>query len=257
MRRKITPAQRRHMDYLRRNGLKVGRVYELRLLKARRKEVSRILELCKDYSDVSQWANVIDTNLSEGYLYDWYKGLYMDAGLPRAKSQARDLSRGKAEPDEDFWLTELGRYAEQRAGSEITLVSGTFKENLVSIVRNVMSEDSQMGIEKLARQIFNGYKDIELWQARRIAQTETMIGLADAGDIAARSLDIPFRKQWAISGLGNTRETHEQMDGIIVDQDEPFTLPDGDMMQYPHDSSMGASAGEIINCACDCIRLNL
>ena len=245
------------MDYLRRNGLKVGRVYEMRLIKARRKEVKRLLSLCQDYSDASQWANVIDTNLSESYLYDWYKGLYVDAGLPRAKSQARDLSRGKAEPTEDYWLTELGRYAEQRAGSEITLVSGTFKEGLVGIVRKTMAEDPQIGIEKLAKQIFKGYADMELWQARRIAQTETMIGLADAGNIAARSLDIPFRKQWAISGLSNTRETHEAMDGIVVDQDEPFVLPDGDMMQYPHDSSMGASAGEIINCACDCIRLNL
>lgn len=244
------------MDYLRRNGLKVGRAYEVRLLKSRRKEVRRVLDLCTNWSDPAQWAGVIEDNLSEGYLYDWYKGLYIDAGMPRAKSQARDLSRGKAEPTEDYWMQELGRYAEQRAGSEIVLVQGTFKENLVKVLRGTMQAEPEMGIERLARAVFDAYKDIELWQARRIAQTETMIGLADAGDIAARSLDIPFLKQWAISGLGNTRETHEQMDGIIVEQNEPFTLPEGDMMQYPHDGSMGASAGEIINCACDCIRLN-
>ena len=106
------------MDYLRRNGLKVGRIYEARLVKARRKEVRRVLELCQNWSDPSQWAAVIDENLSEGYLYDWYKGLYVDAGLPRAKSQARDLSRGKAAPEDDYWRTELTRYAEQRAGEE-------------------------------------------------------------------------------------------------------------------------------------------
>lgn len=257
MRRKITPAQRRHMDYLRRNGLKVGRVYEARLIKARRAELKRLLSLCRDYHDTMQWAGLIDTYASEDYLADWYKGLYIDAGLPRAKSQARDLSRGKATPTEDYWLDELGRYAEQNAGERIVLVQDTFKESLVKVVRGVMEAEPEIGIEKLAKQIVKGYQSIELWQARRIAQTETMIGLAGAGDIAARSLDIPFQKQWAVSGLTNTRETHLVMDGVIVDQDEPFVLPEGDLMQYPHDSSMGASAGEIINCACDCIRLNI
>lgn len=243
------------MDYLRRNGLKVGRIYETRLLKSRRKEIQRVLNLCKDWSDPSQWAGVIDDYLSEDYLFGWFKGLYRDAGLPRAKSQARDLSRGKAEPTEDYWLNELERYAEQRAGDEVVLVSGTLKENLVGVVRKTMTDNPEMGIEKLAKEIFKGYKDIELWQARRIAQTETMIGLADAGDIAARTLDIRFNKQWCTSGMSNTRETHLMMDGEVVDQDEPFVLPDGDLMMYPHDGSLGASAGEIINCACDVIRI--
>jgi hypothetical protein len=117
-----------------------------------------------------------------------------------------------------------------------------------------MQEDTQESIEKLARRIYAGYKDLELWQARRIAQTETMIGLADAGNIAAQSLDVRFDKQWVISGLGNTRDTHAVMDGVVVGQDEPFELEDC-MMMYPHDGSMGAPAGEIINCACDVLRL--
>lgn len=254
MRKKITPAQRRHMDYLRRKGLKVGHAYEARLIKARRKEVGRVLNLCKDFGP-GVWEDVIQNNLSEGYLYDWYRGLYLDAGLPRCKSTARDLSRGKATPEEDYWLQELTRYAENRAGSEIVLVSDTLKDSLVNIVRTSMQAHPEAGIERLARIIAKGYKDIEVWQARRIAQTETMIGMADAGALAASTLDVKFDKQWAISGLGNTRETHEAMDGIIVGENEPFILPEGDQMMYPHDGSMGASAGEIINCACDCIRI--
>ena len=133
------------------------------------------------------------------------------------------------------------------------LVSGTFKDQLVGVTRKVMSEADGMGIEKVARLIFEGYQDIELWQARRIAQTETMISLADAGDLAAKTLDLRYSKQWCTSGLGNTRDTHLAMDGITVEDWEPFELADC-MMMYPHDSTMGAPAGEIINCACDCIR---
>jgi hypothetical protein len=164
------------------------------------------------------------------------------------------MSLGKAAPDEGYWEQELMGYAQNRAGQEIVLVQGTLKEQLVGITRKAMESNTQMPIEKLAREIYKGYKGIELWQARRIAQTETMIGLADAGEIAARSLDVRYDKQWVISGLGNTRETHEAMDGVVVDMDEPFQLPDCQMM-YPHDGSLGAPAGEIINCACDILHI--
>ena len=241
------------MDYLRRKGLKVGHLYESRLLKLRRKEVGRVLDLCKEHGDITLWGDVIQSNLDESYLYDWYKGLYVDAGLPRAKSTARDLSLGKTAPEERYWETELMRYAGEQAGEKIVIVQNTLKDELLSVVRTYMQLDSQMPIEKLARKILHDYTGIALWQARRIAQTETMIGLAEAGNIAARSLDVGFTKQWATSGLMNTRDSHLAMDGVIVDMDEPFDLVDCQMM-YPHDSSLGAPAGEIINCACDVLR---
>ena len=250
--KRITPAERRHMDYLRKKGLQVGRIYEGKLIKARRGEVRRLLNLCRD-SNPSQWEMIIEAQLREDYLFDWYKGLYVSAGVPRAKSTARDLNKSKAAFEDGIWESELARYAEQQAGEKIVIVSGTLKEQLVGITRKVLEEADGAGIEKIARQIFSNYQGIELWQARRIAQTETMIGLADAGNIAAQTLDIRFSKQWCTSGLGNTRDTHLAMDGVIVEDWEPFELPDCHMM-YPHDSSMGAPAGEIINCACDCIR---
>ena len=253
-RKHISRSQRRHFDYLRIEGLKVGRIYENRLIKLRSKEVLRVLEQCKAYGSADHWAEVIDLHLDESYLYDWYKGLYVKAGLPKAKSVARDMSLGKAAPDEGYWEQELMDYAQDRAGQEVVLIQGTMKEQLVGITRSLMESNTQMPIEKLAREIYKGYKGIELWQARRIAQTETMIGLADAGEIAARSLGIRYDKQWVISGLGNTREPHEAMDGVVVDMDEPFQLPDCQMM-YPHDGSLGAPAGEIINCACDILHI--
>lgn len=254
MRKKITPSQRRHADYLRKKGLKVGLAYETRLRKLRLKEVKRVLGLCKEVSNVNNWEDIFAFQLDESYLHGWFEGLYVDAGLPQAKSTARDLSLGKAEPTEGYWRDELINHAQNRAGEEIVLLQGTQRDNLISIVRKTLTESPEMGVEGLARKILKGYADIELWQARRIAQTETMIGLADAGDIAARTLDVQFKKQWIISGLGNTRDTHAIMDGVIVGMDEPFELEDC-MMMYPHDGSMGASAGEIINCACSVLRL--
>lgn len=251
--RRITQAEREHMNYLRKKGLAVGRVFENRLLKARRAEVKRVLLKCRDWGDPEQWPTVIDAMLDEsGYYYDWMKGLYINAGLPRAKSITRDLSRSKAEEPSGMWEAELAEYAQQRAGENIVIVEGSLKDELVKILRNRMDVDDVVSVEKLTQQVFSDYGKVAEWMVRRIAQTETMIGLAEAGAIAADTLDIGFTKQWVTSGI-RTRETHAVLDGYEVDENDLFTVGDS-MMRWPHDTALGASAGEIINCACDVIR---
>jgi hypothetical protein len=254
--RRISPAERRHQDYLRRKGLKIGHVYETRLLKARAKEVRRVLGICATYANPNAWPGIIDDNLNENdYLTKWWAGLYHDVGLPMCKSTARDLNQEKAaEDDADaLWLGSLKDYAVNRAGSNIVIVSGTLRESLIDILRSEMEAETGLGIEKLTKRIYARYQVLAKWQVRRIAQTESMVAMADAAAVAADTLDIGFTKQWSISGLGNTRDTHEVMDGVEVDQYEPFVLQGGELM-YPHDGSLGADASEIINCACTCIR---
>jgi hypothetical protein len=252
--RRITTAERNHINYLRRKGLQVGHVYEQKLLKARREEVRRVLKMCRDYSDPSMWPEVIDSMLDEsGYFYDWMKGLYLNAGLPRAKSITRDLSRSKAEDPSGMWEQELVRYATGRAGENIVSVSGSLKDELNKILQqHLLDTDGVIGVERLTQEVFRDYGKIAEWMVRRIAQTETMIGMAEAGAIAADSLDVGFTKQWCIAGI-RTRESHLVLDGVEIDQDDLFNVGTS-MMRWPHDSSFGADAGEIINCACDVIR---
>ena len=254
MRRKITAAERRQRDAMRVASLRRTSVWEKRLERDRRKELKRVLEIAEDYQP-DALADVIRENIDEsGYLPGWWQGLWSDVGLPYAEDVAKRLREEKAVPETDVWLSMLRRYATTRAGNEIVIVSGTWKDGLVKIVRGVMESDLGQGIEKITKRVYEGHlATLEKWQCRRIAQTEAMIGMADAGNLAAKTLDISFTKQWVISGLGNTRASHELMDGLIVDQDEPFSLPGG-MMMYPHDTSMGADASEIINCACDVLR---
>lgn len=253
--RRISQAERRHMDYLRKKGLAVGKVYEGKLLKARRSEVKRVLLMCRDFNDPERWEDVIRLHLDEsGYYYDWMRGLYLNAGLPRAKSITRDLSKSKAEDPSGMWEAELSEYARERAGSNIVSVTGSLKDELVKILRHRMDVEDVVGVEKLTQQVFKDYGKVAEWMVRRIAQTETMIGLSQAGAIAADTLDIGFTKQWS-AVLIRTRESHLQMDGTEVDQDELFYVGEEQApMRWPHDDAFGAPAGEIINCACDVIR---
>lgn len=252
---KITPAERRRHDTLRRRGLRTADAYGGRLAASRRKELRRVLKLALDLDTPDRVIDLLEEQLTEtGYLPAWWTGLWTEAGLPMAKTTAADLRQAKAAAEEDVWLSTLRRYAQQRAGNEIRVVTGTWKDSLVSLTRAHLEADLGIGIEKLTKLIYNDYvAKLEKWQVRRIAQTEAMIGMADASNLAARTLDVPFVKQWCISGLGNTRASHEAVDGVTVDQDEPFVL-EGGMLLYPHDTSLGADASEIINCACDCIR---
>ncbi len=252
--RSISAAERRHQDYLRRKGLKTGHVYESRLLRLRAKEVRRVLGICAQYDNPAGWPGLIESHLDEtGYLPKWFEGLYQETGMPMCRSTANDLNKAKAAADEPLWMDALREYASNRAGSNIVIVSGTLRETLIDILRTQMEDEVNVGIEKLTKRIYARYQELAKWQVRRIAQTESMIAMADAAGIAANTLDVKFTKQWCISGLGNTRDTHELMDGVEVDQHEPFMLPGGNLL-YPHDTSMGADAAEIINCACSCIR---
>ena len=252
---KITPAERRRQDYLRRRGLRTASVYESRLASSRRKELRRVLGLALDLTDPEDIPALLEEQISEtSYLPAWWTGLWTEAGLPMAKTTAQTLRQAKAAAEDDIWLATLRGYAQQRAANEIRVVTGTWKDSLVRIVRDNLEADLGLGIEKLTKRIYADYVSrLEKWQVRRIAQTEAMIGMADASDLAAKTIEVPFTKQWCVSGLDNTRESHLVMDGVTVDQDEPFLLAGG-LLLYPHDTSLGADASEIINCACDCIR---
>lgn len=253
--KRITAAERKRQDNLRRGVLRVAAVYEGRLERYRRAELRRVLRMAADYTDPIALVPLLEGQLDEtAYLGKWWTGIITDAGLPIARATARDLRQAKAAGETDIWLGSLRNYATARAGSEIVVVTGTWKKTLVALVRQLLAEDLGAGIEKVTKELYRRYlATIEKWQCRRIAQTESMIGMGRAAADAADTLGIPFTKEWCISGLGNTRASHELMDGVVVDEDEPFALPGG-MLMYPHDTSLGADAGEIINCACSCIR---
>lgn len=250
----ISAAERRHQDYLRRKGLKVGAVYEARLLKLRSQEVKRVLALCQDYRPES-WRTVIERELSEPYYEAWLTGLVTSAGVPQAQSVVRDLNKPKAAGSSQ-WVSVLRDYAIRRVGESIVSVTGTFRDTLIGILTDEFLDTMVgEGIEAMTKRIYRSFRELEKWQCRRIAQTETMIALGEAAAAAADTLEVPFTKTWCTSGLSNTRDSHLLLDGVTVDQDEYFTVGESlSRMLYPHDTSSDPAAEEIINCACACIR---
>ena len=57
------------------------------------------------------------------------------------------------------------------------------------------------------------------------------------------------RKVWRTIIDGREREWHEEVNGMTVPIDEPFEV-NGELLMYPLDDSLGASADNIANCRC-------
>jgi hypothetical protein len=93
----------------------------------------------------------------------------------------------------------------------------------------------------------------------RIARTETInaieSGKADAWREGMEKAGIPdefLLKKWVHTGRAAIdRPEHEAMSGQVVRGIETaFVSPDGIMMRYPHDTTLGAGAEHTINCMC-------
>ena len=253
-RRHISASDRKRIAAVRLQGLAVAGVYQGRLARLRRAELRRVLALCKQLDDPEDVPLVLEQEIREDYLMGWWQKLWMTAGPPAARDTAQELRQAKAAAEDNIWLQALRAYATQRAGENIVSVTGTWKTALVNLTRTLLGDDLGIGVEKLTQRIFAGYTGaLQEWQCRRIAQTEALIGMAEAGNLATQQLGVPFTKQWCTSGLPNVRESHQEVEGLEIDEDEPFELPGG-LLMYPHDTHLGADASEIINCACACIR---
>lgn len=57
------------------------------------------------------------------------------------------------------------------------------------------------------------------------------------------------KKKWIDEGDKRERKTHLEVGETILPIDEPFSVGDS-LLQFPKDTSLGASADEIVNCRC-------
>ena len=96
-------------------------------------------------------------------------------------------------------------------------------------------------------------------RAQTIARTEmsSLVQLANYQAVIAKAEDAgvspwAIKKDWIHAGHSiNDRVQHVMMNKeTVVGMSTPFIMPDGTMLQHPHDNSLGAGADHIVNCRC-------
>lgn len=91
-------------------------------------------------------------------------------------------------------------------------------------------------------------------RATLIARTEVLNAGRAGQYYADKQSGMVIGKQWMSAHQPNTRDGHREADGQIRAFDEPFHVMNADgqaeMLMFPGDTSLGASASNIINCRC-------
>jgi hypothetical protein len=64
--------------------------------------------------------------------------------------------------------------------------------------------------------------------------------------------ETPVTKEWVTVGDERVRQAHMLADSQVVTLNQPFSVG-GQLLRWPGDSSLGASAGNIINCRCSSV----
>jgi len=130
-----------------------------------------------------------------------------------------------------------------------------------SSVRKAIKNETPLPRDQINRMIVAMQNRTVAYRGRNISRTETLnalrAGQFEAIRQAAQRSDIDLNevtKGWDATGDGRTRLDHLMMEQTYLQEpipfNEAFIAPDGSAMRYPGDSSLGASASQVVNCRC-------
>jgi hypothetical protein len=130
---------------------------------------------------------------------------------------------------------------------EAALISNVSRKKIAEQIRIGVSKNESA--EQIAQRIRKHYKSIRQGRAATIARTEVHAA-ANYGSLSgAKEADQSLEKIWVDTPDGRTRDAHVGAGGQKRRLNEPFTV-DGEKLMHPGDSSMGASAENLVNCRC-------
>lgn len=140
----------------------------------------------------------------------------------------------------------LSKWAADYGSQEITNINDTTKQFLADAISKAIDSGSTIDeMSKMIDTIFDALtgSGIEGYRAERIARTETMVSV-NTGAFTTYDLEGYSKIEWLATLDDDTRESHAELNGQIVNINEPF---DNGLL-YPCDPS--GDPGEIINCRC-------
>jgi len=168
-------------------------------------------------------------------------------------------TRGRKSLEDDLYYSKFMRslhdYGIRLGKSRIKDITTTTEENIIRVAQQSVTEGLMEGhsVDTVRNMIMSAvndqYTEITAARAQLIAQTEMIAASNQAAMEGTASTELPFRKFWSTSGIGNSRESHmeAEADSIAVGgymENEAFS----NGLQFPGDPSGDAS--EICNCHC-------
>lgn len=156
-----------------------------------------------------------------------------------------------AKSEDEIWMREILNWIETEGADKITGITSTTKKQIKDILSKGTTEG--LSIDEIAREISSKVGGMN--RATLIARTE-IISASNLGSIeGARSTGLPMKKIWLSTQDDRTRgmkpdDIFDHTDVKPVESLDALFIVSGEQLEYPGDSSHGASLGNFINCRC-------
>lgn len=204
------------------------------------------------YVDADLWP--VDA-ISVQPMLEFYEGMYTKVGVSFAKDSFRSLKditgtwehKDRADDLSESWLQRVMQYVFNNVAGRITKVTETTKNEIRDII--AISIDKGYGAERSAQLLREHIRRMGIRRARVIARTEILTASNYGQYLGYKSLEIPLQKTWLTARDERVRRSHNGVNGQQRGLDEAFDV-NGYKMLHPGDSSLGAPAGELIQCRC-------
>lgn len=152
---------------------------------------------------------------------------------------------------ERTWVERFQQHVMSVGGEHITSITETTRK----FVRGIIAQAGEEGwsVQEAATALRKKWSDISEYRAVAISRTEILsasnLGSFTGAQTVASEVGLALDKVWLTSVDGREREWHMLANGQKVDLNEAFIV-NGEQMMTPGDSSLGASADNIVQCRC-------
>lgn len=213
-------------------SMKQAKIYQKQYQDALKKQVNSILDnmQVEEFKTVAEYLNKCYEEGFVGTMFD-----LQGQGIPLCFPMDQEAMVRAVQLDSKI---SNGLYS--RLGEDVALL----KKKITAQVSRGIS--TGMTFEQVAKQL-SDYTNIGFNNAVRIVRTEghriqVQSGMDACNKAKDKGADVV--KQWDSTLDGNTRESHQKVDGEIRELDKPFS----NGLMFPGDPSGGAS--EVVNCRC-------
>jgi len=179
----------------------------------------------------------------------------------RGSTVQEEVDRFKADRD-----AALVRFTNTAVPVRADLITQTnqreLERSVATATAQIIEEGETPTRQTVAVRAKRNFRDSSLYRGNVIAATEIQNAAEGTKDIEAETFNQQVRpletsgdatierfKEWHTQGDERVRPAHVAADLQRVGFDQAFTV-DGERLRFPGDSSLGASAGNTINCRC-------
>jgi hypothetical protein len=158
-----------------------------------------------------------------------------------------DNPQTQEDRNNNFWYTALLTFLFLYLSDKVNYVVDNTREKLKTIIQDNIKNGGN--IDSLNAEIDMYYNKIKTQRSNIITATE-VAGASNFGNRTASDiLEIPLKHIWISTMDTRVRDIHIKAHGQTLPKEEPFIVG-GERLKYPHDTSLGATAKNIINCRC-------